>query len=1193
MTQASNSSGIAAFSQLLKKVEINLDSEQIADLLWLALQIKEAKITPTLEPQIIEPEPPIPDNTVDSLSTKLPQKITPAPPQPSASAYLPAASQESEQKQNRFGSEGIPFKAPTAPALRNPLTLARSLRPLMRKVPSQIKTVLDEEETVTQIAEKKVWTPVLKPAPERWLDIALVVEETRSTVVIWREIITEFQRLIELQGAFRDVRTWSLKADEDGKIELSTQRNLSGNKQQYRSEKELLEPTGRRLVLVVSDCISPLWRQGKIHEFLKRLSHTQPLAIVQLLPERLWMRTALSAGFPVQLSALLPGVPNHQLIVEGLPVWSEVDTHHAASLPVITLEPDSLKQWARVIAGAGSSRTAGILFDLSLVASLTQKTLSNNKQLSPADLVKRFRTTASPIARRLAGLMAVVPISLPVIYLIQETLLKESMQVHVAEVFMSGLLQPIRSDAVLDKPNMIQYEFVEGVRELLIDSVPIPDIEEVLKAVSQYIARKLGLSIKSFVALLSPQDDWDTTTKQEVLPFAQITSQVLRRMGREYAALAVQLEQKYSEPEEVLTNAQLPPIQTFDSEPEEVLTNAQLPPIQTFDFELATITIEPEASLDIDLQVFEFEVATIELKQTGESGRELIIHRSRQQAQSFKEDLGNGVQLEMVAIPEGSFMMGSPENESRRRDDESPQHLVTLKSFFMGKYPITQAQWKAVAALPQVNRELNPDPSRFKGNDRPVEKVSWYDAVEFCIRLSRYTGKSYRLPSEAEWEYACRAGTTSPFHFGETITTDLANYNGNDTYDARSKGIYHKETTPVGSFGVANAFGLYNMHGNVWEWCVDHWHSNYEGAPNDGSVWIDENDIDSQVRVRRGGSWDIPPGFCRSAFRDNIYAGYSSNRNGFRVVCETEFDSSTITIEPETSLDIDLQAFEFEVATIEQKQTSGFGRKLIINRSCQQAQSFKEDLGNGIQLEMVAIPEGSFMMGSSEDEIGHEDFESPQHQVIIKAFLMGKYPITQAQWKAVVTLPQINQELDSNPSFFRDSNLPVENVSWYDAVEFCARLSQYTGKTYRLPSEAEWEYACRAGTTTPFHFGETITPELANYDCNYAYGNGYKGNNRTKTMPVGSFKVANAFGLYDMHGNVWEWCADHWHDNYKGRPLNKNIWLSSNESSRRLLRGGSWNVNPLHCRSAFRYSLSPGNLNYGYFIGFRVVCAAM
>jgi formylglycine-generating enzyme required for sulfatase activity len=270
----------------------------------------------------------------------------------------------------------------------------------------------------------------------------------------------------------------------------------------------------------------------------------------------------------------------------------------------------------------------------------------------------------------------------------------------------------------------------------------------------------------------------------------------------------------------------------------------------------------------------------------------IIIHEYERTAQYFIEDLGNGIQLEMVMIPGGSFMMGSPETEEDSNDYERPQHQVTIKAFCLGKYQVTQAQWKAVAAFPQVNRELKPDPSRFKGdgstsltNHRPVEKVSWEDAVEFCDRLSRHTKRQYRLPSEAEWEYACRAGTTTPFHFGETITTDLANYNGKSTYGDGVEGINRGETTEVGSFGVANNFGLYDMHGNVWEWCQDSWHSNYKGAPTDGSAWLD-NEESSNRKLLRGGSWYKLPGNCRSAYR--YYSSLGNDLNfsiGFRVVC--------------------------------------------------------------------------------------------------------------------------------------------------------------------------------------------------------------------------------------------------------------------------------------------------------------------
>ena len=283
------------------------------------------------------------------------------------------------------------------------------------------------------------------------------------------------------------------------------------------------------------------------------------------------------------------------------------------------------------------------------------------------------------------------------------------------------------------------------------------------------------------------------------------------------------------------------------------------------------------------LNAFEFEVVTIEVQRSGllGLGSKVTSNRRRTQARYFTENLGNGVILDMVYIPGGKFTMGSPPDEKDSYDYERPQHKVTVQSFFMGKFQVTQAQWRAIASLPKVNRDLESDPSRFKGDDRPVEQVSWEDAVEFCQRLSKQTGKEYRLPSEAEWEYACRAGTTTPFHFGETITTDLANYDGNYTYANGPKGEYRQETTPVGSF-PANAFGLYDMHGNVWEWCEDDWHGNYDNAPNDGRAWLSE---EGSKKVICGGSWGLNPPYCRSADRYHSPRDYRDYSIGFCVVC--------------------------------------------------------------------------------------------------------------------------------------------------------------------------------------------------------------------------------------------------------------------------------------------------------------------
>jgi formylglycine-generating enzyme required for sulfatase activity len=177
-------------------------------------------------------------------------------------------------------------------------------------------------------------------------------------------------------------------------------------------------------------------------------------------------------------------------------------------------------------------------------------------------------------------------------------------------------------------------------------------------------------------------------------------------------------------------------------------------------------------------------------------------------------------------IPTGSFLMGSPSDEAGRYSDEGPQHTVTLPAFRMSDAPITQEQWRWVATnLPQVERPLEPSPSRFQGDDRPVERVSWLDAQEFCARLTAATGTKFSLPSEAQWEYACRAGTTTPFNTGESLSHDQANFGGEVG-----------ETTPVRKY-APNAWGLYDMHGNVWEWCQDSWHASYEGAPTDGSAW--------------------------------------------------------------------------------------------------------------------------------------------------------------------------------------------------------------------------------------------------------------------------------------------------------------------------------------------------------------------
>ncbi|MGE0883400.1 MAG: formylglycine-generating enzyme family protein [Blastocatellales bacterium] len=300
-----------------------------------------------------------------------------------------------------------------------------------------------------------------------------------------------------------------------------------------------------------------------------------------------------------------------------------------------------------------------------------------------------------------------------------------------------------------------------------------------------------------------------------------------------------------------------------------------------------------------ELLGFEFEVVKLD-------SRGHMEEKRKERARFYLEEMSGGVNLEMVEIPAGTFLMGSSTFEleeveanysrgtlkdaksevQQRLKMETPQRMVKVSALYFSKYEVTQAQWRAVASLPKVNRELMSDPSNFKGGNRPVEQISWEDAMEFCERLSRATGRRYRLPTEAEWEYACRSGTKWPFSFGETIETDWVNYNGKIPYAGAARDSNRQQTVPVGSLGVANAFGLYDMHGNVWEWCLDSWHEGYAGAPSDSSVW--DKDSDQSVRVLRGGAWDSSAGECRSSERRPASYSFRLNNVGFRVVAEVD-----------------------------------------------------------------------------------------------------------------------------------------------------------------------------------------------------------------------------------------------------------------------------------------------------------------
>jgi formylglycine-generating enzyme required for sulfatase activity len=894
---------VGQLAAALSDLRLDFDDIDLANILWLAQFTESAPAPPA------DPTPQTPDPTPEVREVE----GSPLPTDSATVNLYPEPAPQPATEPATAPAQGTPFSVPAAPALRTRMDLARALRPLMRKQPSRTRFELDEGATVNQIADTQVWLPVVQPCPERWLELEIVVEASKTTV-IWEQSIAELVHLAEYQGAFRTVRTWRLVGQGGGQspnLQLFPRWRDPASKlaapnpasaQRPHTPRELLDPTGRRLIWLVSDCTSALWHSSSFHTALQTWGQRQPLAIVQMFPPNLWSRTALRNGHQVWLSALAPGLPSARLAVEGLSPRLMRRRATLGTVPILSLEPTAVRNWSRVVAGAGDARAPGRAFDLQRLGELAPSSVPKAASALTAQArVDLFRATAtSKTVIQLANLMAATPVSLPVVDLLREAFradfAEEVSQAHVAEVLLSGLLR--RCDGADEA--VCRYEFwgddqsepTARVRDILLGDTSRAKTLRVLDVLSAAICRKLGTAPKSFQALLADLQGTDQgELRAAALPFAQIGLDVLRRLGGDHATLAQRYDLNRPRPGEAGATDEFSDF-PFEDDTYEVAQIINFPALETCEDESATI---------VDIQDrFDFETATIArdehqgwviTRRPGIAWGHIEVlepasaTQSQGQGQGQSQSQGTAeVRLEMVAIAPGSFLMGSPPDEPDNYEDEQPQHEVTVPDFLIARTPITQAQWQVVAGWPQIGRELDPDPASLKGENRPVEQVSWEDATEFCQRLSVHTGKTYRLPSEAEWEYACRAGTTTPFHYGETITAELANYDASRTYGDGPQGEYRRQTTEVGSF-PANAWGLCDMHGNVREWCEDDWHGNYEGAPTDGSAWVDADRTKTR-RLLRGGSWCFIPRFCRSAYRSYDSRDIRNDNFGFRVCCE-------------------------------------------------------------------------------------------------------------------------------------------------------------------------------------------------------------------------------------------------------------------------------------------------------------------
>jgi formylglycine-generating enzyme required for sulfatase activity len=627
---------------------------------------------------------------------------------------------------------------------------------------------------------------------------------------------------------------------------------------------------------------------------------------------------------------------------------------------------------------------------------------------------------------------------------------------------------------------------------------------------------------------------------------------------------------------------------------------------------------------------------------------------------------GEPVVQRMRWIEPGEFMMGSPEDEPGRWDAEGPRHRVVIgEGYWLFDTPCTQALWEAV---------MGKNPSRFVDRRRPVEQVNWHDAQAFLQRLNGLkAGLGLALPSEAQWEYACRAGTDTALYNGPiailgernaSALDPIAWYGGNSgvEYDLRKAekttgDLWEEMQYPTKRAGTRkvrqkhpNAWGLYDMLGNVWEWTEDHWHDSYKGAPADATPWVDTGADADASRVIRGGSWSGIASYCRSAYRGLCHPGYRVGFLGFRparasggeheqgksaaggpaaarpaerirtggggagsrsegqgwpVPASVQIgDAKGVVLRLDSAAEAGAplpRAPTLRIRTDREVLTLGLGSKPGWARAMGRDRyglwaDLRIEAPNGAPViqRLRWIPPGRFLMGAPEDEPGRYSDERPRHPVLIEhGYWLFDTPCTQALWEAL---------MGNNPSDFQTRDRPVEQVSWREAQAFLTRLNERLAdhrqgdsgeETFSLPSEAQWEYACRAGTDTALYtgsmeiLGAANAPALdpiawygGNSNRDFELENGRERTwlsdmqypeGKAGTHPVGK-KLPNAWGLYDMLGNIWEWTQDHWHGSYDGAPSNGSPWLdaSADADADRVIRGGSWGGGAGGCRSACR-----------------------
>jgi hypothetical protein len=564
---------ISQLAEILQRINHDPEPEALADALWLALKMHQANPKPLAAASEMDSPEVLPEPLPDTGSDENPGI------NPDQDSVEQEQSSPAEGTGNLYpggtgaGASGDPVRSPGAAALPGALELSRSLRPLKRRVQSRREFVFDEQASIRFIAEQRIWTAVLRPLPERWLSINLVIDRGAS-MIVWQQTIAELRRLLAYHGAFADVRVWLLQTDApDSEPTLHAAPHSFSQNSSIRQAhpRELLDVSGRRLILIVSDCVSPAWRKGTVAELIQHWGKSSLVSIFQVLPQRLWVGTALGDGVTGAIQTGMKSFRNTQLqFLSALPDSRSPD--QAITVPVVTLEPEALGQWAKVLAGNSAAQTLGVR--LPLTPEPVSPPVQPHDAAAPSaeGRLRRFRRIASPTARELAGYLAAAPLSLPVMRLVQHVMLPESRQVHLAEVFLGGLLRRVTPADQIKNLNHIQYDFVDDqLRDLLLNTVLVPDAIEVLRQVSAFVESHAGQSLDFEAILENPEGIGAVQISEQALPFARVAAKVLERLGGRYVAAAQQITgstarslQQQSEPNhEQLLNTLLKDLYSF------------------------------------------------------------------------------------------------------------------------------------------------------------------------------------------------------------------------------------------------------------------------------------------------------------------------------------------------------------------------------------------------------------------------------------------------------------------------------------------------------------------------------------------------------------------------------------------------------------------------------------------------------